>query len=69
MNEYNLRKIRTAYEEYTSVFGKQTTQFWLGWLAGTKYMNQKEIDNYLDGIYTEIDNEIYMKENKALKEG
>jgi len=67
MNDYNLRKIRKCYEEYCHVFGKQTTEFWKGWLAGTSFMNKKEIDNYLEEIYNDIDQEKYIKKEGGLK--
>ena len=67
INDISLTQIRKLYEEWTSLYGKQSVDFWKGWLAGIKTYNQTEIDSFLDELYNDVEQGKYEQQNGGLE--
>lgn len=67
MNELE-KRIETLYKEFCSLNGAKSTEFRRGWIQAIKTYTKREVEEYLDELYNDIEQEKYMKEQGGLNE-
>lgn len=62
------KRIETLYKEYVALTGHKSTEFQRGWREAVKYKAKKDLEEYLDELYNDMEQERYMEENGGLNE-
>jgi hypothetical protein len=64
----NEKRIETLYKEYAAIYGRKSPEFKRGWIEAIKTWQKREVEEFLDELYNDVEQGLYMKEKGALNE-
>lgn len=61
-------RIDSLLKEYQEIYGHKSPEFKRGWKEAVKYKAQKDLDEYLDELYNDVEQGKFEKDNGGLNE-